>query len=241
MNAPNRSSSRSSSSSLWSALAAFLATIVVGGVVVYLLYPDEFRTTVSNSPLGDMVEGLPQPGFDPHDGRGHYLDAVSPRDEGVRDLAVEVTRKCKTGDRGCEASRLLRHVASKIKYVSDPRGEGDYVQPPMRTVELGAGDCEDQTILLASMFEAVGIRTLLAFTDNHVYPMACTEEPLKKRHLGSGAKVYVIDGGALHCYPAEPTNPKAKLGQEGDHEGFLLVADPVDGSVHDFAQAPKPE
>ena len=40
-------------------------------------------------------------------------------------------------------------------------------------------------------------------------------------------EVYAVDGGALHCYPAEPTNPKAKLGQEVDHDGFLLVADPV--------------
>lgn len=208
-----------------------------GSVLLIYLYPQEVRDLLESSPLADAVEQLPA-ATDVHGGRGHYLEAVSPRDEGVRELAIQITRSCKEQDRGCEANRLLRHVASKVKYVSDPRGEGDFVQPPMRTVELAAGDCEDQTILLASLFEAVGIRTLLAFTDNHVYPMACTEKPIAKRYLGKGAVVYaVVDGeDTLHCYPAEPTSPKSKLGQEGDHEGFLHVADPVDGSVHQFTR-----
>ena len=216
----------------------FSIPLLVAAIVVLVLFPDQVRALWPDSKLADALEHLPV-GADVHDGRGHYLDAVAPRDDGVRELAVEITRRCRAQDRGCEASRLLRHVATKIKYVSDPRGDGDYVQPPMRTVELGAGDCEDQTILLASLFESIGIRTLLAFTDNHVHAMACTEGKIARRHLGRGAKVYAIDDGALYCYPAEPTNTKAKLGQEIDHDGFLLVADPVDGSVHEFARAPE--
>lgn len=234
MAAPPRPTKQRSRGAFASVLLGIILALLAATVISMIVYPDEARELLQDSGLREAVEQIERK--DAHGGRAQYLDAVAPRDEGVRELAIEITRKCKEQDRGCEASRLLTHVASKIKYVSDPRGEGDFVQPPMRTVELGAGDCEDQTILLASLFEAVGIRTLLAFTDNHVYAMACTEEPIAKRHLGKGAVSYAIDGGELHCYPAEPTNPKARLGQEHEHEGFLHVADPVDGSIHQFVR-----
>lgn len=161
----------------------------------------------------------------PREHRSDYLDAVKPRDPAMRKLAIGLTRKCKAADRGCEMNALLRHVARKIKYVSDPRGR-EHIQSVHTTLELGAGDCEDQSILLASMLEAVGIRTLMAFTEDHVYPMGCSEKPVARRYLGRGARVYTLPDGHV-CYPLEATAPNSRVGQETDHDGFVLVIDPV--------------
>lgn len=180
-------------------------------------------------------ESLPVPGI--VDSRSRYLDAVNPREPQLRELAVELTRKCKAQDRGCEMNALLRHVARDVKYVSDPRGGADFIQSPEQTLALKAGDCEDQTILLSSMLESVGVRTLLAFTDDHVYAMGCVDKPVSSRWLGRGAVRYDLTGEGRTCYPLEPTSPHARVGQEIDHEGFKHVVDPVSRTVYPFERA----
>ena len=180
-----------------------------------------------------LREQLPLPAT----GRSRYLDAVTPRDAELRKLAVDLTRRCDSQDQGCEAHTLLRHVASKVKYVSDPRGGSDYIQSPKETLELAAGDCEDQTILLSSMLESVGVRTLLAFTEDHVYAMACVEEKLPRKWLGSGAVRYTLPEDGRVCYPMEPTSPRARVGQETDHEGFTKVVDPITRQVFPFEKS----
>ena len=41
--------------------------------------------------------------------------------------------------------------------------------PANVTLKVGAGDCEDQAILLSSMIEAVGGTTRVYLTDNHAF------------------------------------------------------------------------
>lgn len=59
-------------------------------------------------------------------------------------------------------------VKEEIEYVSDPRGN-DIWEPANVTLRIGAGDCEDQAILLSSMLEAVGGTTRVYLTDNHAF------------------------------------------------------------------------
>ena len=46
--------------------------------------------------------------------------------------------------------RFVYMVKEKVEYVSDPRGN-DIWEPANVTLRIGAGDCEDQAILLSSM------------------------------------------------------------------------------------------
>ncbi|MCY0868380.1 MAG: transglutaminase-like domain-containing protein [Desulfurococcus sp.] len=48
-------------------------------------------------------------------------------------------------------------VAKNIRYVKDPGFE--LFQKPSETLELKAGDCDDVAILLASMYQALGLQT----------------------------------------------------------------------------------
>jgi len=181
-----------------------------------------------------------------------YLDAMAPRDDEIRALAAKLVAGCDDADHVCETGRLLRFVADDIAYRSDPRGGPDYVQPPSQTLAIQAGDCEDQTILLASLLETIGVRTYLAFSKHHAYPLACFDEPLpdlarelNRRHgkdarylkqaglsrkrlrtlRKGGLTTYTVGDEA--CYPLEPTAKGAWLGRAPDGELAETLIDPV--------------
>lgn len=105
-----------------------------------------------------------------------YLDAVVPADPALRTVAAEQIRACPAGDITCTAVRLYRYVQSGIGYINDPVAR-EYIQPPATTLQVGAGDCEDLSILLASLLENVGIPTYLVFTPDHAYILACEVDP----------------------------------------------------------------
>lgn len=58
-------------------------------------------------------------------------------------------------------AELHRYVNENVTYVPDPRSQ-NYVAPPEETLEVEAGDCDCQAVLVASLFEAVGATTRLA-------------------------------------------------------------------------------
>ena len=78
------------------------------------------------------------------------------------------------------AAALFEYVKKNVTYVPDPshmsEGEmvdGDYVAPPVETLDARGGDCDDQAVLIASLFSAVGIENrmrLISNTDNEVAP-----------------------------------------------------------------------
>ncbi|RZB29446.1 MAG: hypothetical protein AEth_01174 [Candidatus Argoarchaeum ethanivorans] len=65
------------------------------------------------------------------------------------------------------AEAIYAWVRDNIAYVNDPAGE--YFQPPVRTMEVGAGDCDDQSILLAAMLGSIGFEPILVILPEHVY------------------------------------------------------------------------
>lgn len=65
------------------------------------------------------------------------------------------------------AKTLFEYVQRTIRYVSDPIGE--LLQPADVTIRVKAGDCDCHAILLASMLESVGFKTILVVLPNHVY------------------------------------------------------------------------
>jgi hypothetical protein len=56
-------------------------------------------------------------------------------------------------------------VAKSIHYVPDPNFE--LVQKPEETLRLRAGDCDDVAVLMASMYNALGLRTKFALIDTN--------------------------------------------------------------------------
>lgn len=121
------------------------------------------------------VGALGDPGAAPY---RRYLDRVDSRSSEIVILASHLAEGCRSADHLCESSSILRFVTDEIAYRSDPRGGDDYVKSPQETLAAGAGDCEDKSILMASLLEALGNRTFLVFTRDHVWPLLCFDAPL---------------------------------------------------------------
>ena len=73
----------------------------------------------------------------------------------IRQLAVELVADLPSKDYGAEIQRLHAWVRDRIRYVRDVR-EVETIQTPERTLANGAGDCDDKSVLLASLLEAIG-------------------------------------------------------------------------------------
>lgn len=87
------------------------------------------------------------------------------KDPGVIALAEQVTKVCPAQDFSCEVGALFQWVKKHIRYVRDPR-DVEKINTAERTLRVGTGDCDDMSVLLASLLEAVNNKTrfwVLAF------------------------------------------------------------------------------
>ena len=122
----------------------------------------------------------------------------------IRKLAIEITKHCKKRDYLCEVYSIYDFVINNIRYIHDIEGVDTY-QSPIRTIELQAGDCDDHTILIASLLQSIGYPVVIKIisqdgeTYNHIYPIALTPD-LKK--------MYIVDTTGNKGFNKEPSNIK---------------------------------
>lgn len=76
----------------------------------------------------------------------------------VRLTAQQLVADLPEKDAGAEIQRIQACVRDEIRYVKDIRNV-ETVQAPEVTLELGSGDCDDKSVLAASLLEAIGHRT----------------------------------------------------------------------------------
>lgn len=73
----------------------------------------------------------------------------------VRLLALKLVRRDGEKQWIQEVTSVHRFVRDKIRYVRDIRGV-ETLQTPEKTLELTQGDCDDKSILVASLLESIG-------------------------------------------------------------------------------------
>jgi transglutaminase-like putative cysteine protease len=73
----------------------------------------------------------------------------------VRNMALSLISDLPQKDWFNELRLIHRFVRDQIRYVKDIRGV-ETVQTPDVTLSLKAGDCDDKSVLLAAMLEAIG-------------------------------------------------------------------------------------
>lgn len=61
---------------------------------------------------------------------------------------------------------IAHWVGSNVKYVSDPNGF-EYVASPIETLKVRAGDCDDFAVLLASLYESIGLDAVVGLVDTN--------------------------------------------------------------------------
>lgn len=111
---------------------------------------------------------------------------VEPAEPDIRGKAAEVARAYPGAYNIYQVCALFDMVKEEIEYVSDPRGN-DVWEPANVTLKIGAGDCEDQAILLSSMIEAVGGTTRIYLTDSHAFAAVYMGK-------GTGASEAAVEG-----------------------------------------------
>ncbi len=135
-----------------------------------------------------------------------YLNRIDYRNEQINNLAAKKVALQNDDDRR-KATVLLKFVSNEIHYVSDPDDGFEYAKNPIDTLIAGAGDCEDQALLLCSLLESVGVKTYMAFTDDHVFILVRLSKPYPD--LKVTPYVYIDDSP---CYALDPADPQAVFG-----------------------------
>lgn len=77
------------------------------------------------------------------------------KDAGVREMAMRLVRNLPQYDGIGEVKALHAFVRDGIRYTHDIRGV-ETVQTPRATLEIGGGDCDDKSLLLAALLESIG-------------------------------------------------------------------------------------
>lgn len=72
----------------------------------------------------------------------------------VRETALSLISPLDQKDWAAEVRALHAFVRDRIRYVSDPE-DVELLQTPEKTLELRAGDCDDKSILLASLLKSI--------------------------------------------------------------------------------------
>lgn len=99
------------------------------------------------------------------------------------------------------ADAIFVWVRDQIAYINDPAGE--YFQPAARTLEVGAGDCDDQSILLAAMLGSIGFEPILVILPEHVYvelPVGAGETPLLMDPTAPSAAFGTLPAGMVEHF-----------------------------------------
>jgi hypothetical protein len=135
-----------------------------------------------------------------------YLNRIDYRDEQIRSLASK--KAAHTKDDDLQKTRvLLDFVSNDINYISDPKDGLEYAKNPIDTLIDGAGDCEDQALLLCSMLESIGVKTYMAFTADHVFLLVEFDKTYPE--LTVAPSVYI---GGVPCYALDPADADAVIG-----------------------------
>jgi len=138
-----------------------------------------------------------------------YLSRIDYHDEQINILATRIVADT-NDDEVLKTREILDFVSNDIHYISDPGDGVEYAKDPVSTLIAGGGDCEDQTLLLCSMLETVGVKTFIAFTDDHVFALVRFSQD---QPVPGVAPHLFIDG--IPCYALDPSDPGASIGDCG--------------------------
>ncbi len=90
--------------------------------------------------------------------------------KGIADRIVSESN-CPSGSKTCQAKAIFYFVKQNFNYISDPKAF-EYIKTAKESLVNQGGDCDDASVLLSTLLEAIGIRTRLVFVPGHVYVQA---------------------------------------------------------------------
>lgn len=188
---------------------------IIGGIFLILLFllwliPAE---TVPLNPeptrgltLAQAVEGVsiayihdPTPVVLPED----YVSRVTLTPQ-LKTITDRVVLAGCGSDTICQAKAAFYFVRDELHYVKDPTSY-EYVKGPLESLHSTGGDCDDASVLLASMLKSIGIPARFVFIPGHVYIEAMLPDAPKRYKQTDGW--IVLDGTCPNCAFGELAQP----------------------------------
>ena len=170
-------------SPLWYILGVLLALLIVLMIVPY--YSIRLDPRPSYTPT--LEEVLPAS----IDVNETYLNAISMemvngRDPVIKEIADKIVVKaCEKEGRVCHAKAIFYFVRDNFEYVSDPTAY-EYVKTAKESLVSGGGDCDDSSVLAASLLDAIGVKSRFVFIPGHVFIQANLPEALNRYKVDNG-------------------------------------------------------
>ena len=90
-------------------------------------------------------------------------------DPELQEIASTIVRDCPHKDYACFGEKILQWTKENIVYLPDPL-EIERIQDPYVTIDRGAGDCDDTSILIAALGAAIGFDYRLVTIKAHIDP-----------------------------------------------------------------------
>jgi transglutaminase-like putative cysteine protease len=107
------------------------------------------------------------------------------KDPGVIQVASNLVRNVDQYDRAGEIRALHGFVRDSIRYTNDPV-DMELVRTPRAILEMGVGDCDDKSILLASLLRCIGRPSryvAICLSGPSGYSHVYVETPMGKRWI----------------------------------------------------------
>jgi len=116
----------------------------------------------------------------------------------VRDAAIEVVQRAglRSHDFVAQLAALFRFVRDRITFVRDIY-DVETLQGPLKTLTVGAGDCDDRATLLVALARSIGIPAELRFR-------VAASDPSRPREF---SHVYVVARFGARVFALDPTYP----------------------------------
>ncbi len=124
----------------------------------------------------------------------------------------------------CRQFSLLKYIKENFKYVADP-SDFDYFASPQESIELMAGDCDDYSILMASVLKAIGADVRIIWAPRHVYPeLYCGDKANFEKYVSAIYTFFEQEIGKKHIY--------YRIDKNGDYWLNIDYTDLYPGSVY---------
>ena len=126
----------------------------------------------------------------------NYPSFLTPNDPVIKTTADRiVTLAGCDSAKICQLKAIFQFVQQRFNYVSDPTAY-EYVKTPRESLRAEGGDCDDASVLLANLLQAIGIRTRFVFIPQHMYVQAYFPEALRKYREGDWIN---LDATCTYC------------------------------------------
>jgi len=79
-----------------------------------------------------------------------------------------VTLSCSQTHKVCNAKAIFYFVQQNFNYLNDPLA-GEYYKTPQESFQSNSGDCDDASILTASLLQSIGLQTRFVHVPQHIY------------------------------------------------------------------------